>query len=142
MDNYFEGCHEELEMTNSLQNASLNGCGYIVLPTMSLVAYLNRRKWVGINDHHPKNFLNVLVRIAVFGGPTAFAAIPAIALKKEMVNDSAIIIMFTNYIIPMGAVAWYTVGGPYDYLVTKAENACGYGRPNNYEEQIENQASE
>lgn len=57
----------------------------------------------------------------MFGIPAGVCAIPAVALKKDMVGDSSIIIMFTNYIIPMGIIAWYSVGGAYDALITRAE---------------------
>jgi hypothetical protein len=143
MENYKEGCGEELEMTNSLQNASLNGCGYIVLPALSVVVYMYRWRLVDIQDSHVTSiFAQTLVRAIVFGIPSAIASIPAIVLKKDMVGSS-ILIMFTNYIIPMGLIAWYSVGGPYDYLVYRAESACSFEkRSSEYEQPPGSQPSD
>ena len=74
-------------MTNALQNASLNGCGYIVMPTMSLVAYLNRSDWAKIADdslvNGPRCVLQLLLRLVVFGLPAGICALPAVFFKKD-----------------------------------------------------------
>jgi hypothetical protein len=104
-------------MTNSLQNASLNGCAYIVLPTMSMVAYLNRKDWSDVVDSKPSSVKEFFIRLLTFALPSSIFAIPAATVKKDMVGGSAIVIMFINYIIPMGVVACYSAGGWYDQLV-------------------------
>lgn len=68
--------------------------------------------------------LHAFLKILLLVIPSGIAAIPAIFVKKEMVGG-AIPVMFTNYVIPMGVIGWYTVGGLYDWLVYKAEVTFG-----------------
>lgn len=45
LENYEKGCGKKLEMTYALQNASLNGCGYIVIFTSCYFFYIYRYAW-------------------------------------------------------------------------------------------------
>ena len=62
-----------------------------------------------------------LITMALFIG---VAAIPAIVVTIEMVG-SPVVIMFTNIIVPMSLVGVISMGGVYDKIVLRLEEACG-----------------
>ena len=58
----------------------------------------------------------MLVKILLVALLAAVLVIPAATLKLEKVG-SAIIILFTNVIIPLAFAGYLLLGGPYDFIV-------------------------
>lgn len=128
--NYSTSCGK-MDLTYSLQNASLNGCAFIVLPVFMYVFTLYRNRIFGLCHRNPElvqlqdfntygDLQGKLIFIRVF---VAFLmclplTLPAAFLRVDMVQ-SPVFIMFSNVFIPGTIMSGLLVLGPYDLLVNK-----------------------
>ena len=120
-------------MTYALQNACLNGCGYVTFPVFAYVCTLWRNKLlyctsepslIKIQDCHIKATNMILlysVRIIVIGVMCVPLALPALLLKVDDVGGP-IAIMFTNIVIPAALGGYFLCGGPYEIVTGKIIN--------------------
>ena len=138
LENYKKGCGKSLDMTYALQNASLNGCGYLTVWTVSYISYLYRYqtcdafKSVPIAEGNIKKKDNcskckiAFFRLFLTALSVAFTALPAIFIKVKMVK-SPIVVLFTNIIVPLAVAFFLIMGGPVDYFIYHMEQKLDSG---------------
>lgn len=115
-----------LNLTYSFQNASLNGGGFCTLTLVSFICMVYYNK---LTSFRSKSMNSIMIQENGKGGFKGMAAkillvlllagvslIPILTLNLEN-TGSAIIILFTNVIIPLAFAGYFLIGGPYDYLV-------------------------
>lgn len=128
--NFKQGCHKELEMTYSLQNGSINGCGYMAVFTASYIAYIYRMQTIPVCEgpiHETSTMKGVLIglhRLVLIVLSCGLLAIPTVLLKVNQVG-SAIIILFTNVLIPLSVACIMVQAGPVDYIIAYVEDKLG-----------------
>ena len=120
-------------MTYALQNACLNGCGYLTLPFVAYVSNLYRKsilrrftndaEGVQIQDWHTlqdRPIAKGLFRISLTAIVVLVCALPALFIKLRDLK-SPIGIMFTNIVIPFAVFAFFLCGGIFDLSIQKLE---------------------
>lgn len=128
IDNYEKGCNgKKLDMTYALQNASLNGCGLQVIFTACYLSFVYRSSSVQVvegpidNRSCLRTILLGTLRIIIIVVSCGILTIPALLIKVKEV-ESAIIVLFTNILIPCAIASWLIMGGPVEWLIDVVEN--------------------